>query len=71
MGHTEPGSVVVMVVRLAGIEPTTLGFGGQKTIWLLDGFDRYPVVLMRHFLSVFIVGTLVAILPCKWTDGFN
>jgi hypothetical protein len=29
--HEEPTSVVVMVVRLAGIEPTTLGFGEQNT----------------------------------------
>jgi len=26
------------LVRLAGIEPTTLGFGGQETIVVSDGF---------------------------------
>lgn len=32
VGHEEPTEVAVMVVRLAGIEPTTLGFGGQYSI---------------------------------------
>ena len=68
---TENPRKSLILARLAGIEPTTLGFGGHKTIWLSDGFNGSLSVSSVASLATFHRRKLMAQDDHLRTDGFQ